>query len=146
MMKKRAYASVAAVTLLILAIYASAGLQSHSNILFAVIDGSQEVPPVASPVSGNGTFVIDTVANTLEFDILISGLQNAEIAAHIHGPAGSGATAPVLFPLPLGNAKKGVWNYPEANEADILGGRTYVNVHTGPFPNGEIRGQIVSAG
>lgn len=114
------------------------------NTLSATLSGAQEVPATASGAAGSGTFTIDTAANTLSFDISHSGLVGgAETAAHIHGPAAAGANALPVFDLPLGASKTGVWNYPEALEADILAGRTYVNVHTTLFPNGEIRGQIL---
>ncbi len=109
----------------------------------ATLNGVQEVPPTNSTATGTGTFVIDTNANTLSFNITFSGLLAPELFAHIHGPAPPGVTAPVLFPLPPGNPKIGVWNYPQANEADILAGNTYVNIHSGLFPNGEIRAQII---
>ncbi|MBI2906509.1 MAG: CHRD domain-containing protein [Chloroflexi bacterium] len=110
----------------------------------ATLQGSQEVPPTASTATGSGAFTIDTAANTLSFNITFSGLiGGAETAAHIHGPAAAGVNAGVLFPLPLGSPKTGVWNYPEASEADILAGRTYVNIHTPLLPGGEIRGQIL---
>lgn len=122
----------------------TADLGALSNSFTASLSGSQEVPPTASPATGSGTFTIDTNANTLSFNITTSGLTGgAETGAHIHGPAASGVNAPIVFALPLGASKIGVWNYPEAMEADILAGRTYVNVHTLLFPNGEIRGQIL---
>lgn len=117
---------------------------SLGNTLSATLRGAQEVPATASPATGSGSFVIDTNANTLAFNITTSGLiGGAETGAHIHGPASAGANAPILFELPLGSSKNGTWNYPESSEADILAGRMYVNVHTVLFPNGEIRGQIL---
>lgn len=118
------------------------------NNLSATLNGGQIVPPTASSGTGNGTFVIDAAANTLSFNITVSGLVGgAETAAHIHGPAPAGANAPnpspIFFDLPLGASKVGVWNYPESAEADILAGRTYIKIHTILFPAGEIRGQIL---
>ena len=110
--------------------------------LFAEINSAQEVPPTGSPATGNGYFAIDTVANTLRFNISFSGLGSAETLAHIHGPGAPGVNAPVLFNLALGSPKIGTWNYPEAQEANILGGLTYVNIHTMVNGGGEIRGQI----
>lgn len=109
----------------------------------ATIDGLQETPPVATPASGTGTFTIDTDANTLSYNITYSGLIGTETAAHIHGYCGPGVPCGVVHPLPAGNPKVGVWDYPEANEADILAGLTYVNIHTDFRPGGEIRGQIL---
>ncbi len=94
----------------------------------------------ASPATGNGTFTIDTSANTLSFNINIAGLTNgiaSETSAHIHGPNQA------LFTLPLGSPKTGTWNYAEALEADILAGNMRVEIHTPLFPLGEIAGPIV---
>lgn len=113
--------------------------------LVALLSGMQETPPVNSPAIGCGVFEIDTDANTLTYRIVISGLTSAETAAHIHGPADPGLPAGVKHPLPLGAIKTGVWNYVEADEAGILGGKMYVNIHTANFGGGEVRGQMVSA-
>lgn len=113
------------------------------NTFTSTINGAQEVPSTIIPASGSGNFTIDTAANTLSFNINFSGLSSAETSAHIHGPAATGANAPILFTLPPGAVKNGIWNYPENLEADILAGRTYVNIHSLLFPNGEIRGQIL---
>ncbi len=110
----------------------------------ARIDGQQETPAVATPATGFGLFMIDTTANTLTYYIAYGGLVGAETAAHIHGLALHTAPAGVLVPLPAGNPKIGVWNYPQALERQICAGMTYVNIHTNAFPNGEIRGQIVT--
>jgi hypothetical protein len=77
------------------------------------------------------------------YHISFGGLTSAETLAHIHGPADPGTNGGVLHSLPLGNPKTGTWNYNETEEADILAGKTYVNIHSGMFPGGELRGQIV---
>ena len=106
------------------------------------LEGQQE--PVASSALGTGIFVIDTVADIMRYRIEFGGIASGETAAHIHGFADPGAPAGVLHTLPLGSPKIGVWNYTAAQEADILAGRTYVNIHSNAFGGGEIRGQIVS--
>lgn len=108
-----------------------------------VLSGGQEVPPNGSAALGGGQFLIDTDANTVSYRLTIVGLAGAETAAHIHGFAPPGVNAGVLTNLPVGNPKSGVWNYAEAQEVDILAGRTYANIHSGAFPGGEARGQIV---
>ncbi|HVS19960.1 MAG TPA: CHRD domain-containing protein [Planctomycetota bacterium] len=113
------------------------------HVLAASIDGAQEVPPVPTTATGTGHFALDTDANTLTFDLTYNDLSSGESAAHIHGPAAIGANAGVKFTLPLGSKKVGVWNYPQSDEADILAGLMYVNVHTANFPGGEVRGQIL---
>ena len=110
--------------------------------LTASLDGAQEVPPVATAATGQAGFVIDTLANTLTYYVSFDNLSAAETAAHIHGPGGVGVPAGILFDLGVGNPKIGVWNYPQAQEANLLGGLTYVNIHSMNFTGGEIRGQI----
>jgi hypothetical protein len=109
----------------------------------ATIDGLQETPPNASPATGTATLIMDTTANTLSYTINYGGLLAPETAAHIHGFAAPGVPAGILHPLPAANPKIGVWNFTEAQEASIIGGLTYVNIHTSLFPGGEIRGQIL---
>lgn len=111
----------------------------------ARIDGAQETPPNTSPAFGIGVFAVDTVADTVSYRITYLGLTAPESAAHIHGFAGPGVAAGVLAVLPLGTLKCGTWSYAPAQEAGILAGNTYVNIHTTAFPGGEIRGQISEA-
>jgi hypothetical protein len=54
-----------------------------------------------------------------------------------------GAGAGIVHPLPAGSLKQGTWTYAETQEEAILGGRTYVNIHSDINPGGEIRGQVV---
>jgi hypothetical protein len=105
------------------------------------IDGTQEVPPVDSPAAGVGLFAIDTVADTLGWDMRHKALVD-EQAAHIHGFAGRGQNAGVLVHLPIGERKLGTWIYSANQEQNILNGLTYVNMHTLRHGGGEIRGQI----
>jgi hypothetical protein len=119
-------------------------LRSNADVtMFAVADGAQEVPPTPSTAKGVGCFKIDTVANTVSYQFTMTGLSSAETLAHIHGYAPPGTPAGVKHNLPLGNHKVGTWAYPAADEASILAGLAYVNIHTSMFSGGEIRGQIV---
>lgn len=110
--------------------------------LMGRLSGAQEVPPTPSAASGTACFSVDTTAKTVTYNITYAGLMAPETGAHIHGPAPAGVNAGVKTPLPLGFHKTGVWNYAAADEADILGGLTYVNIHSTGFPGGEIRGQM----
>ncbi|OGF05496.1 MAG: hypothetical protein A2W00_01320 [Candidatus Eisenbacteria bacterium RBG_16_71_46] len=106
------------------------------------LNAAQQVPTNGSTATGTMNITVDTNANTLTYQITYGGLSSAETAAHIHGPAAPGTNAGVKHALPAGSPKNGVWNYPEPDEADILSGRMYVNIHTSTNPGGEIRGQI----
>ena len=105
------------------------------------LSGSEEVPPVTTNATGNGVITLDASANTLTFNITFTNLTG-ESAAHIHGFAAIGANAAVLFSLPAGSPKTGMVTYTEAQEANILAGMTYVNIHTTANGGGEIRGQV----
>lgn len=119
------------------------GVSGERIVLRATLDGAQEVPPTGSTATGQGFFLVDTIANTLTYRITYTGFTNVEQAAHIHGFAPAGANAGVLYTLPLGATKEGVITYAESEEEGILTGQTYVNVHSDVFPGGEIRGQIL---
>src|SRR5262245_24348724 len=106
-----------AATALCLSTAASAQITNFGYV--CNLEGLQETPPNASPGAGTGIFIIDTVAKTMTFRIEWGGLSAAETAAHIHGPAAPGAPAGVVFALPLGSPKTGVWAYPAALEPDI---------------------------
>jgi Cu/Zn superoxide dismutase len=115
--------------------------------MYSRLDVLQEVPPpTGSTAWGHAEITVDTAANTLAYHIAYSGLSSAEIGAHIHGPGAPGEVAfAFLTFLPTSNPKDGVWNYPEEDEAMILGGLTYINIHTVNNQTGEIRGQIVNS-
>jgi hypothetical protein len=91
---------------------------------------------------GSATIDLDTVADTLTYDIECSGLSSMENGSHIHGNAPPGNNAGILHSLPPGSPKIGVWNYAPEEEYGILAGLTYINIHTENNPSGEIRGQI----
>lgn len=117
-------------------------IRGQMNSMSAVLDGIQETPPNTTPSRGWGTFHIDTCANKLDYYIFIENLSGPETGAHIHGMALHTVAAGVVHPLPGGMVKAGTWFYSESQERAILAGQTYVNIHTGQFPGGEIRGQI----
>lgn len=111
----------------------------------ATINAAQQVPPNASPGTGQGCMTYDPATMMLSFEINYAGLLTPEIAAHFHGPAPAGSNAGVQFALPLGAVKAGsVGPLSSAQEADLFAGLWYINIHTTPFPGGEIRGQVTS--
>ncbi len=113
-----------------------------NEVLFASLDGAQEVPPNGSTATGVGVFSIDTVTNNVDYYIEYSGLSSAETNAHLHGFAPPGSNGGILTPLPGGSPKAGTWTYSEPDEASVLAGLVYVNIHSTMFGGGEIRGQV----
>jgi hypothetical protein len=106
------------------------------------ISPAQETPPLAKGSSGSANVTIDTDANTLRYNITFSGLSSAESAAHIHGFSARGTPSGILHTLPPGSPKIGVWNFTEGQQASILAGLTYINIHSMNHGGGELRGQI----
>ena len=111
--------------------------------LTAIADGSQEVPPVTNAFSGTAVFIYDVNAGTVSWHIT-HDVTNAT-SAHIHGPAAPGAGAGVL--VNLGSATSpmsGTAPISATDAASLLGGMTYLNIHSPTFPGGAIRGQILA--
>ena len=114
--------------------------------LVASMDGAQANAGAGtgSPGIGTGTITLDTVTNALTWSITWSGLIGTPIAMHFHGPAlpnqnagvqvGTGVAGPPV----AGNAI-----LTDSQEADLLAGLWYLNLHTTDFAGGEIRGQVV---
>jgi hypothetical protein len=121
----------------------------------ADLKGSNEVPANASTAFGSAFVTIDTVANTLAWEVDFSGIPSP-ILSHIHGQAAAGTNASVLINFALsaaalaGNHTRGVVSIATLSAANMTGLLTnpsnfYVNVHSTPFPGGELRGQLVAA-
>ena len=104
------------------------------------LNGLQVAPPTGSGATGTARLILNTVANTLQFDITHN--VGGETAAHIHGFTGPGQNAGIVFNLPLGSFKVGTWNFSEPQEPFIREELAYIDIHSGAFPGGEIRGQI----
>jgi CHRD domain-containing protein len=108
--------------------------------LKADLKGSNEVPPVATSGTGSLTATYDPATKKITWKGSQSGLSGNPTAQHFHGPAAPTANAGVVVPIP--NLAQGEATLTEAQAADLLAGRWYVNVHTAANPGGEIRGQV----
>ena len=143
-------------------------LDGHSKgrNLFAVLDGFQEVPSVLTEGSGNFRGRINH-DGSISFVLDVRNLTDVIIAAHIHF-AQEGVNGPVVVTLcggpppavvPLCDTRISGTITPELvsgggaaqglEAGDLQGllkvlrnGSGYINVHTPPFPAGEIRGKI----
>jgi len=136
-------AVVASAALLTLAGPAHAVFDEYQTCDFAM-SGSQEVPPSGSAGTATGTITVNTVAKTITYSIAFGGLTGTPTAAHFHGPAAPGVNAGVKIGIGVAsNPIVGTMTYNPADEADILAGNWYVNIHSSTSPGGEIRGQVV---
>jgi hypothetical protein len=132
-------------------VLAALALPAYSSILMfdATLTGAQQTPPNASPATGLGTVLLDDVADTITVNFSWSGLIGGPAtAAHIHGPAPVGASAPVLFPFTgvpaatSGSIPQQVFSITPTQIGQLEAGLYYFNIHNAQFPAGEIRGQI----
>src|SRR5262245_56836788 len=90
---------------------------------------------------GNATVTYDTASKQVTWRITYSGLSGTPTAAHFHGPAEPGANAGVAVPIPnvAASPAAGSATLTDAQAADLLAGRYYINIHTAANPAGEIR-------
>lgn len=111
------------------------------------LSGMQEVPTTPSTATGTGDVSYNKNTKMLSYFVTYKNLSGNPAAGHIHGSAARGANAPVLFPFanlaasPSG-AVSGSAVLTAAQEADLLAGKFYFNLHTPTYGGGEIRGQI----
>lgn len=107
------------------------------------LDGAQEVPPAPSPAMGLCSAALDDAET--RFTIACHHDVAGVTAAHIHN-AEAGVPGPVVFPFPSpASPMFGVWEPTAPQIVELRAERLYVNVHSGAFPDGEIRGQILPA-
>jgi uncharacterized repeat protein (TIGR01451 family) len=116
-----------------------------SQLFVATLNGAQEVPPTNSTATGTATLALSADEMTARVSLNFSGLSSEQTAAHIHGAAGPGVAAPIIFPLPLGQFSDFQINLLPAQVQDLKNGLYYINVHSTMFSGGEIRGQFQSS-
>jgi len=110
----------------------------------ATLDAKSEVPANTSAGTGTADIDYDPASKKLSWKLTYSGLSGAATAAHFHGPAEAGKNAGVAVPIPnpATSPVEGSATLTEAQAADLVAGKYYVNVHTAANPGGEIRGQV----
>jgi hypothetical protein len=108
----------------------------------ASLKGGEEVPPVQTSASGSVTATYDTASKKLTWKGNYSGLSGPATAAHFHGPSEPGKNAGVALPIaPNASPFEGSATLTDAQAADLMAGKWYVNIHTAANKAGEIRGQ-----
>lgn len=115
--------------------------------LSAMLSGTEEVPANSSPGTGMLEATYDSDSNVLNFTVTYDGLTGEPTAAHFHGPAAPGENAPPAVPVEgsLASPISGTATLTDAQEAELLGGQWYFNVHTAQYPDGELRGQVLQS-
>ncbi len=127
---------------------AACAIPARANLILfnAVLDGAQD--NVVTTATGFGTVLLDDVADTITVNESWTGLTAPATASHIHGPAGPGVNAPVLFPFSgvpaatSGSIPQQTFSITLTQIGYLESGLLYFNVHDSVYPGGEIRGQI----
>ena len=127
-------------------VFATAAPVSAETVSYkADLKASTQVPPNDSKATGSVDAAYDTASKKLTWTVTYSGLTGPATAAHFHGPAEAGKTAPILVPI-NGNLEspiKGDATLTDAQATELKDGKLYVNIHTAANRPGEIRGQVV---
>jgi hypothetical protein len=118
----------------------------ETRVFYAVLSGSQEVPPNDSTAQGTLTGGLND-DDTFSYSVTSTGFATPFRAAHVH-MAPAGVAGPIIFPIACnaeGTSCSGVSRPLSSAERDLLAsGGTYVNLHSEALPGGEIRGQLTS--
>ncbi len=113
----------------------------------ATLNGQQETPPATTSATGTLTATYNTSTNELDYTLYWSGLTTTPVAMHFHkgkvGEAGDVQAAITGFPTILNGQFTGTATIEESEEEDLLENKFYVNIHTGTYLDGEIRGQLM---
>jgi len=117
---------------------------AETVVLKADLKASNEVPPNNSTATGTAEATFDTATRNLTWTVTYIGLTGPAAGAHFHGPGEAGKNAGIVLPFPSPTSPiKGSQTLTEAQAADLLAGKWYVNIHTAANPGGELRGQMM---
>jgi hypothetical protein len=157
---KKKYASLVKTLLMIMPLVSFTNIFADDNKFSTPLTGMEEVPPVNTNSTGIALF--ELVKNNINFKVNVTNLDNIN-AAHIH-LGEFGQNGDVIFTLfkpatPI-DVLNGTLVEGKVTSVDLEGPlqgktindlvqlinntKTYVNIHTEQYPNGEIRGQITT--
>lgn len=130
--------------LLAFTLFASVPAQAQNVPYSADLTGAQEVPPVTTEATGSARVNFGRTSKRLVFTVIYSGLSGPATAAHFHGPAAEGASAPPVIPIEgdLTSPISGTAILTDEQIGWLEDGQLYFNIHTAANPGGEIRGQV----
>ena len=122
----------------------AAPAQAQKSTYNIILSGANEVPGPGDPDgAGTAAVTLDTATNEVCWDINVQKIGEPT-AGHIHigGPGKSGS---VMMDLNLpANGLKACTTVDGTTMGHMSGGPKthYLNIHTGEFPDGAVRGQL----
>ena len=147
-------------TLIIIPFYTFNTALSEDKKYFTPLTGMEEVPPVNTNSTGIALF--ELLNNHIDFKVNVTNLDNIK-SAQIHiGEFGQNGEIIVslLKSLSHVDVQNGTLVEGQVTSSDLVGPlkgktinelvrlfnntKTYVNIHTEQYPNGEIRGQVTT--
>jgi hypothetical protein len=143
--------------------FGAAPASAQQFTLTATLTGAGETPApgINTGAFGSATVVVDMTARTVTYTVNVFNLPSGVTASHIHaGAVGTAGPVVVNFAPVLNSSNDftfsgvvqdttfalqpniGIRSADDMFQA-ILGGNSYVNVHSTVNPGGEIRGQLI---
>jgi hypothetical protein len=159
-MTSRSIIAIAAAA--VLAALSAVPASAQTFTLTATLTGAGETPApgINTGAFGDATVTVDMGARTVSYRVRVFNLPSGVLASHIHvGAVGTPGPIVVNFTVPstasndfefsgtvpdtafVIRAEQGIRSADDMFQA-ILGGNSYVNVHSAANPGGEIRGQL----
>ena len=144
--------------------FGAAPASAQTFVLTATLTGAGEATQTANGINtgafGDATITVDMTARTVTYRVNVWNLPSGVTASHIHvGAANTPARSSSASRCPPTRrttsrsaascrtphcAEPGAASGPDDMFQAILGGNSYVNVHSTVNPGGEIRGQLCS--
>jgi hypothetical protein len=145
-------------------VLATAGTAQAQTIrLSAALSGASETPApgVLTGAFGSASVTVDLATQTVTWNIDVFNMPSGTNNAHFHvgGPGLAGPTVVnIAFPPGISNdfnlsgsatsanlmvrADQGIRSWDDFIQA-LIGGNTYINIHSAVNPGGEVRGQVI---
>lgn len=120
--------------------------------LRATINAAQEVPATASPATGTGRMLYDVASNRFDLFVTINNYANPVTDTHVqegapgeNGPAQVHAGDEAVYTRTGNTISATFLNRPYPGDPmKLLRNGAYLNFHSGQFPRGEVRGQLIT--